>query len=278
MERNWRHRIAFILLFFGILSQAQIMPAVVDYDNYAVKKRYLDFRGLVSGTIDHVQRDTQVVTTQSFTVECWVKMDDPSTPQNNVGQWLINERGDGGNGSPGIWNYQLIWFKSDKRFTLYVRNSANNATYQSGITADSTGLNIQANTWYHVAGVCDYNAAIDTLYLTVYVNGIAGTTTANYDISGRTIDSGAILRMGYAGFNAPAVNFTELIGSLDEVRIWDHARTAEQINRYKDKRLRCKETGLVAYYRMNEGTGNVVGDCAGTADDATRVNAPWVTN
>jgi hypothetical protein len=274
MERNWRYRIAFILLFFGILSQAQIMPAVVDYDNYAVKKRYLDFRGLFSGTVDHVQRDTQVVTTQSFTVEFWVKMDDPSTPHNVNGQWCVNERGPLG----ADWNYQCNWNKANKRFFITVRNNSNTVSLPSGAVSDSSLFNIQANTWYHVANVCDYNTAIDTIYMTTYVNGVAGTTAAFYEPIGRFIPPSNTLRLGLAGFTATTSDATSLKGSLDELRIWDHARTPEQINRYKDKRLRCKETGLVAYYRMNEGTGNVVGDCAGTADDATRVNAPWVTN
>jgi hypothetical protein len=273
MERYWGYRIAFLLLFFGTLLQAQILPAVVDYDNYAVKKRYLDFRGLFSGTIDHVQLDTLVVTTQSFTVECWVKLDDPSTPQNNNGQWLVNER----DPLASNWNYQLFSSKPNKRFQLTIRNSANTANYVSGAISDSSLFNIQANTWYHVAGVCDYNSVTDTIYLTTYVNGVAGTTSAFFDTGGRTIASNR-LRLGHGAFSGIFVaGSTELIGSLDEVRIWDHARTPEQINRYKDKRLRCKETGLILYYSMNEGSGNTVGDCAGN-NNGTRVNAPWVTN
>jgi hypothetical protein len=274
MERYWGYRIAFLLLFFGTLLQAQILPAVVDYDNYAVKKRYLDFRGLVSGTVDHVQLDTQVVTTQSFTVEFWVKMDDPSTPHNVNGQWCVNERGPV---SVANFNYQCYWSKPLQRFIAGVRNNSNTLFLNSGVASDSTGLNIQGNTWYHVSNVCTYNAAIDTIYLTTYVNGVAGTTAAFYEPIGRFIPPSNTLRLGSGGFVAITSDVTSLKGSLDEVRIWDHARTPEQINRYKDKRLRCKETGLILYYSMNEGSGNTVGDCAGN-NDGTRVNAPWVTN
>jgi hypothetical protein len=273
MERYWGYRIAFLLLFFGTLLQGQILPAVVDYDNYAVKKRYLDFRGLVSGTVDHVQLDTQVVTTQSFTVEFWVKLDDISTPQGNDGQWCVNERAPTGTS----WNYQCFWSKPNQRFQLTIRNSANTSNYISGAAGDSSLFNIQSNTWYHVANVCEYDISITTLYLTTYINGVAGTTSAFFDTGGRTIASNT-LRLGLPGFSAINTGASALIGSLDEVRIWDHARTPEQINRYKDKRLRCKETGLILYYSMNEGSGNTVGDCAGTPQDGTRIGAPWVTN
>jgi hypothetical protein len=277
MERYWGYRIAFLLLFFGTLLQAQILPAVVDYDNYAVKKRYLDFRGLVSGTVDHVQLDTQVVTTQSFTVEFWVKMDDPSTPHNVNGQWCVNERGSGGGNTGLLWNYQCYWDKPLQRFIAGVRNNSNTASFISGEVSDSSLFNIQPNTWYHVANVCDASSITDTIIMATYINGVPGTIREWFEPVGRFISSSNVLRLGSAGFVAITSDVTSLKGSLDEVRIWDHARTPEQINRYKDKRLRCKETGLILYYSMNEGSGNTVGDCAGN-NDGTRVNAPWVTN
>ena len=42
-----------------------------------------------------------------------------------------------------------------------------------------------------------------------------------------------------------------LDGTIDDVRIWDHARTPSQIATFMNCRLSGSEPGLVAYYRFN---------------------------
>ncbi|MEM7511716.1 MAG: T9SS type A sorting domain-containing protein, partial [Bacteroidota bacterium] len=42
-------------------------------------------------------------------------------------------------------------------------------------------------------------------------------------------------------------------GNIDEVRVWNIARSAEQIIQNKDKEISPNEPGLMAYFRMNEG-------------------------
>jgi hypothetical protein len=237
-----------------------------------IKTKYLDFRGLVSGTVDHVEYGSQIVSTQSFSVECWVKMDDISTPHNVNGQFLINERGPN---ATTEWNYQLNWQKTQQRFNIATRNNANTDSYVAN--SDGSGVTVNSNTWYHVAAVCDADSTANTIIMNLYLNGFLGTSSTNSEPVGRFIAASNNFRLGTSGFNAITSGAVALIGSLDEVRIWNHARTAEQINRYKDVRLFGSETGLLAYYRMDEGTGNTVFDKSLNSNDATRVNAPWVT-
>lgn len=275
MERSWWYRLTVILLFFVINSNAQVLPAVLDLDTYGVTTRRLNLPTAASSTTpNHAIHVGRVNTTQNMTVECWVRFNDITTPHNNNGQWLVNER----IVSVDSFNFQLYYFKPRKRFIFDARNSANTAFYVSGQVSDSTGLNLQSNTWYHVAGVCDCTSIPDTCQLTTYINGVAGTTGKYYEPIGRYIPANNSLAIGVGGWRTGDLG-TATYGQIDEVRIWDHARTSEQINRYMKKRLRCPESGLVAYYTLNEGSGTTGGDCAGTAQNVTlQNNAAFITN
>jgi len=59
-------------------------------------------------------------------------------------------------------------------------------------------------------------------------------------------------------------------GYLDEFRIWD-IETQSDLT----QELTGNETGLIAYYKMNEGTGTTLIDSAGT-NDGTINGATWV--
>ena len=47
-------------------------------------------------------------------------------------------------------------------------------------------------------------------------------------------------------------------GSLADVRLWNCARTTEEIARYRTHRLTGKEQGLVGYWPLDEGTGRIL--------------------
>ena len=53
-------------------------------------------------------------------------------------------------------------------------------------------------------------------------------------------------------------------GMLDEVPIWNLARTPEQIAKSMNTRLTGNEEGLVAYYSFDEGAGMTAHDCLGS--------------
>ena len=49
-------------------------------------------------------------------------------------------------------------------------------------------------------------------------------------------------------------------GIIDEVRIWNVARTQQEIQQYMHQQLTGTEPGLVGYWQFNEGTGNTAYD------------------
>ena len=106
-------------------------------------------------------------------------------------------------------------------------------------TADNI---LNANTWYHIAAVNNNGTR------TLYVNGTAVAMTgsafvqANSDplIIGKDFDA----ESGRRFFN----------GDIDEIRIWNTARTLQQITAAKDAPLVGNESNLVLYYNFNQGT------------------------
>ena len=62
------------------------------------------------------------------------------------------------------------------------------------------------------------------------------------------------------------------VGGLDELRLWQGARTQAQILSTMSAELSGNEAGLRAYWRFNEGTGTTVADGSPNTSPATLVN------
>lgn len=66
-----------------------------------------------------------------------------------------------------------------------------------------------------------------------------------------------------------------LIGLIDDVRVWNTARTQQEIQDNMNKELNGDEDGLLLYYKMNEGAGTTLTDYAGN-NNGTINGATWV--
>lgn len=69
---------------------------------------------------------------------------------------------------------------------------------------------------------------------------------------------------------------TAFEGKIKYVRIWNTARTQQQIQENMHKELTGNEPDLVAYYKLNEGTGTIAHDCSPNANHGTIYGATWV--
>jgi len=108
-------------------------------------------------------------------------------------------------------------------------------------------------TWYHVAGVYDGTALI------IYVNG---TRIGSQSISGQmSIDNSDL----FIGKGDPEFSAGEYFhGVLDEIRLWNVARSPEEIPAALKTRLTGKEPGLIAYWDFDDDTA---GDRSGHGND-----------
>ena len=109
--------------------------------------------------------------------------------------------------------------------------------------------------WVHIA------ATVESGTGTLYVNGVAvasGTVTGG---------SAADLGIGYHYLD------TGWVGLIDEVRVWNVARTPAQIAAVKDTQLTGNDAGLEAYWTFNEGAGTTTADLTGHGHSGTLTNA-----
>ncbi|HTE23015.1 FG-GAP-like repeat-containing protein [Flavitalea sp.] len=126
-----------------------------------------------------------------------------------------------------------------------------------------TSIPMPLNVWTHLAVV--RNGTNGTLY----VNGVQRETKANYTIG----SGGTEFRIGK---QFGAINeFTS--GNLDAVRIWNTARSASQIKDGMYGTIPVSSTGLVAYYKMDEGSGTVVSNNSTSLDAAASSNGTLIS-
>ncbi|MGE5363437.1 MAG: LamG-like jellyroll fold domain-containing protein [Bacteroidota bacterium] len=131
---------------------------------------------------------------------------------------------------------------------------------------------IQANQWYHIAFVYDPSASLAKCY----INGVEKTLTK----SGSSALNAAITQSAYPfRFGRRRDNWYPYHGKIDEVRIWNVVRSQTEIADNMSKELNGDEPGLVAYFKMNEGSGTSAGDLSSNNNTATLTNGPtWVVS
>lgn len=171
----------------------------------------------------------------AITVEAWVR------PSSNTGQaYIFNKETASATGGISLY--------LDQGIPTFAVKSNNWAT-----AAGTEALPI--NKWAHIAGV--YNGS----GLSVYVNGRVVAS------SGQTGSVPAIAGNAFVGKRYDNTGYWS--GMIDELRVWNVARTASHIQNNLFAFPATNSTGLVAYYAHNEGTGNASNTGVLTAIDAT---------
>jgi hypothetical protein len=227
------------------------LPALIGSKFYGVKDKHLRFVRANGDRVDCGSDSS--LNTPYCTLEAWVKVASV-TPTSTAAQ-IINRR----NTSPVTFG--MVHLVSQD-FAFQVRTAAA-PTGASSVVATST---YNLNQWYHLA------ATFDGLNQRLYIDGeLDNTTTLG---TATTIDTSNF--QGVAIGTRYSQNDFFHDGDIDEVRIWNHARTPDQIKRYMYTRLYGTETGLVAYYPMNEGTGSTAYDKSTNSNDGTITGATWI--
>ncbi|MDR3667879.1 MAG: YCF48-related protein [Ignavibacteriaceae bacterium] len=105
--------------------------------------------------------------------------------------------------------------------------------------------------WFHLAMVYDGTAATNSDRLKLYINGQQINLNFNLTIPPLTPVSDAPVLLG-AESERP-YDLHSFIGKMDEVRIWQTARTQTEIQHNMLTSLVGNESGLLMYYNFNEG-------------------------
>lgn len=172
-----------------------------------------------------------------FTLSCWYFF-----PSNVAGvPGLVQKDGDASFGRYGIW------VSGDQiDFCVTIDGGSQSCLMSTG------GLN--PSSWNHIA------ATYDGTEMKVYLNGVldaSRTLTGAISASDRPL---------YIGGDPTEPAF--LPGQISDVRLWEVALTEPEIQAGMFDRLTGGEARLVAYWRMDEGTGQMAVDAGPNGFDA----------
>lgn len=194
----------------------------------------LDFDG--SDDWVRIPRTPLLEPTDELTIEVWIRADSIGSTNNSRIVRIANSFGAG---------YILSWRQSgSSKLELRIDSASGGACRAT----DPTPVTTYFGQWIHVAGV--YSATQDICKL--YVDGELKA------------DKPAVGTLRYSGSDLFIGNHVEsgedFDGLIDEVRIWNVARTASEIMDAKDDALLGDEAGLVGYWRFNETEGQIAFD------------------
>lgn len=114
---------------------------------------------------------------------------------------------------------------------------------------------INDGAWHHVAIVVSNDGAnLDETLL--YVDGSLDAISSGE--GSNPINTSAVNNFNIGRSASQTDRF--FIGSISDVRIWDVVRSASEIMTNKDTRLTGSETGLVGYWKLNDGSGTIATD------------------
>jgi len=136
----------------------------------------------------------------------------------------------------------------------------------SGAYFDVTTTKLIINQWQHIALTYDGST------LRMYHNGAEVDSISANGVISNPNEPFRIGRIVYASWNF------DLTGQVDEVRIWNTARTQSDITANMNNELTGNESGLVAYYKMSNGSGTTLSDDSGNNHNGTISGAAWVTS
>lgn len=180
------------------------------------------------GTNDYVQTNYNgIIGSGARTVEAWIK----TTSSTSSAQKVITDWGSSATGG---------------RFTLCMLQN-NSIRLEVGGNGIPGTVAFNNGAWHHVAAVFDPSLTSNQVKL--YIDGNLNAS-GNLTVAVNTT-VGTNLRIGQRFDGVNLFN-----GSINEVRIWNVARTANEILANKNIEFCAPQAGLVAYYKLNEGTAD----------------------
>ncbi|HEY3062089.1 MAG TPA: PQQ-dependent sugar dehydrogenase, partial [Chloroflexota bacterium] len=188
-----------------------------------------------------------------WTLEAWFK--DESATGYNHDFTYIAMKGDSNQGGEAPYLMGVGWRM------LFAGQRTNFA--QSLVSYDLMGNGVSANAWHHAAAV--YVAATHTVTLFLDGNQVAaGVINAT--------DEGNSMSLSI-GRNGTTGNYWN--GKLDDVRVWNVARTGSQVGSSFSNQFIGAPSGLVGNWRFDENTGTTANDFAGVATVTLKSGASW---
>ncbi|MFL9839275.1 LamG-like jellyroll fold domain-containing protein, partial [Flavobacterium sp. ST-75] len=198
------------------------------------------------GVNDYIQTDYAGISGNGArTVEAWIKTDKNSLPANQ-----------GGDGQSVIVDWGSLGTGTRFTFNILFNNAIRLEAQGNGISGN---IAVNDNLWHHVAVV--YNPTA-TNKVKLYVDGVLDVE-GNLTVS---VFTGSATDVRIGG-RIDSTNYYE--GAIDEVRIWNVARTQTEIQANMDAAFCGPQDNLQAYFQFNEGIAGADNTGVTTVYDST---------
>lgn len=213
------------------------------------------------GSGDHINVGT-LVGTGIRSIEFWFNPATTIDPSSLVGGRSLIIRNDEQQGNEfGIYIRGQEWPTGRGALHFFMRD---NGVLHEVFSDNDTWI---AGTWYHICGTMDEVAGMK-----LYVDGVQ---QASVDPSGTIAVQASPETTALGRWGDQQIRF--FAGRMDELRLWDRAITQQEIEEKKCYWLNAaNETGLLAYWRMDEGSGAVIEDLSGFDHAGAIVGATYV--
>jgi hypothetical protein len=195
--------------------------------------------------------------TQPMTISAWVNRTSNTSEDDIFEKW----------NTAGSRGYGAFFNPSDDHY--YFTQATSSGAYNKVHTTST----LSTGTWYHVVATSDGSGTAAGMKL--YVDGVQAATTVDANVLG-----GGTIRNsdnpGIGAENASGTAVTVFHGSLDDVRVYDRTLSLSEV---KGLFNQGKPSGLVAWYKMDETSGNVASDSSGNGFNATATDgtpAVWL--
>jgi hypothetical protein len=215
---------------------------------------YVQFNG--SSGYAHMPYNAIYAPTSSITVECFANLSNWSISSN---QDLVSKLETGG--------YAIIVLPGSVSFQCYTGSA------YASVAIPSTNI---SSGWHRVSG------SFDGRYLKIYLDGNLMNTT-DLGSTGHAIKYSSNNDLMFAANpgsgNSPDSTPEYFKGSLGDIRIWNIACDNNTIKNDCFKALNGNETGLVEYWKINEGNGTILINSVAGGNNAT-LNAAytWISD
>lgn len=221
-----------------------------------------------SSTFVDVKNAPSLNPTSAMTLEAWVCRLDSGGHSNHP--FVSKVETDEIPYMPGDWEFFAGWNAYDEQGTpwgdyvllwSYADSTMHTASLPSGV---------ELKTWYHAAGVYQWDETGKTGSVTLYINGTLISTikiSRGIGTNGRDVWIGRSHRLN-----------SYFQGALAEVRFWSTARTQQQIEDSMNQALPSSgNTGLVGYWPLDEGSGSTAQDRSGSGNNGAITAPRWIS-
>jgi len=220
----------------------------------------LQFNGTTSYVeIPHNAIFNTYITSNVMTIEAWVKVNAINTDAHGQTRQPVIAKGSPTAGQKWQW---ALYINDNLSVGSSFWRDCGGSSHNEVSSAPNT---IKLNEWTHVAMVYSKGN-----YNRVYINGVLSAEKTIF--SGALCDNAAPIRI------ANRIDGQYLNAEIDEIRIWNEAKTETDLRNNMCKKALGTETNLLAAWNFDEGTGTVLNDLTANNLNGTLVNVNTATD